>query len=137
MISNTKFYENMKNPIYYALFLFYLLCSCEEKQKSTDDLKPAIEKQKLFNVGEHLYKMHCLSCHGVINANDNILRSVMINSTYDNKFFFDFVNNQDSLLNAEDEKTIKIKAEYGNNPYVHNFNFSVNELKCIKLYLSE
>lgn len=93
--------------------------------------------QKLEKTGEVLYDKFCVDCHVSKGANDNFLVGNIQNNKYELSFLIDYINHQDSLLHYKNELAIKIKEEWSNNAYIHNFKLTEKEIKAIVYYIKK
>lgn len=113
-----------------------IVCNRSEKNVARDFVLDD-NSQKLEKTGEVLYDKFCVDCHGSKVANDNFLAGNIQNNKYELSFLMDYINNQDSLLQHKNELAIKIKKEWRDNEYIHNFKLTEQEIKAIVYFLKK
>lgn len=117
------------------------MISCERKNENqpnairTERDDKSEKRLLLENIGKVYYERNCVDCHASKFANDNYLVNAVITDRYDFVFFRNFVQNQDSLINANDSTALQIRERYGNVGYSHKFRFTDQELKSLIFYL--
>lgn len=124
----------MRNLLVLTIILL-INFSCNYLKKDSENFVLDYNSQRLEKTGEVLYSKFCIACHGSKAANDNFFVGNIKNDKYELSFLIDYINHQDSLLQHKNELAIKIKEEWSNNEYTHNFKLTEHEIKVIVYYL--
>lgn len=125
----------MRNIFLLAIILLINI-GCHHSEKNVaQDFVLEYNSKKLEKTGEVLYLKFCVQCHASKGANGNFLVGNIRNNRYELSFLMDYLNHQDSLLQHKNELAIKIKEEWSNNEYTHNFKLTEHEIKVIVYYL--
>ena len=127
----------MKNLFLLAIILLVTFGCNRSKKNASRDFVLENNSQKLEKTGEVLYDKFCVDCHASKEARDNFLAGNIRNNGYELSFLMDYINHQDSLLQHKNELAIKIKEEWSNNAYIHNFKLTEKEIKAIVYYLKK
>ena len=123
----------------YSTLLLLLFISCKketEKNNFYENLEKEKKEKLLFGIGKVYFENNCKDCHKKYGT-DNFLVYSMKNDKYEFDFLKAYITNQDSLINSGNEFAIKMKEEFNNLPFRHNFKLNDNELKAIIYYLKK
>lgn len=109
---------------------------CINSKKNAEwDLTLKYNSQKLKKTKQVLYSKFCLECHFFKGVADNFLVGNIRNDYGNWNFLIAYINRRDSLLQHKNELTAKLKDEYNNIDYLHQFHLSEQEIKSIIHYL--
>jgi len=122
--------------LFFILFVMFGSCT-NSKKKEKKAFVLEYNSKKIEKAGQVLYVKFCIECHGNKDATDNFFASNIRNDKYELNFLANYINHQDSLLQNKDELVLKIKEEWNNINYIHNFNLTEQEIKAISYYLKE
>ena len=91
------------------------------------------ERTPEFEKGLDIFLNDCSQCHVTKNRLHNYLDGVI--EEYGEEYVAMYITRQDSLIASNDNLTLAIKKEWGNNAFNHNFNYSNEELRNLIEYL--
>lgn len=127
----------MRNLFLLAIVLLVTFgCKRSENNVSIDFVLED-NSHKLEKTGEVLYSKFCVQCHGSKTTSHNFLAENIQNEKYELSFLMDYINHQDSLLQHKNKQAIKVKEEWNNNEYIHNFKLTNQETKVLVYYLKK
>lgn len=141
-IKKIQIISNVINIVAKNIFLIIILfiASCNQK---TNDLKVAT-KDPIPTCGDNktipqplVFKAKCVACHMFDKNTTGPKLHKILNRVPSEKWFDEFVRNQDSLKRYNDQYTIEIE-KWSPVDYVHNFKeLNKKQLKEIKDYLNQ
>src|SRR5690554_169828 len=104
--------------------ILLIISACSNPKKDMDqDFMLKYNSKQLEKAGQVLYSKFCLECHSSKGARDN--------------FLIAYINHQDRLLQQENKRAMKLKEEYSNIDYLHQFHLTEQEIKSIVYYLKQ
>ncbi len=134
--------ENTNVKFVSFLIFFFVITfnvSCKQKFK---ELNCATEDSKLISENSsikqpYIFKAKCAACHMIDKNTTGPKLYNILSRVPSEKWFDEFVKNEDSLKEIKDEYTIKIE-KYSPVDFIHNFK-DLNEIQLqeIKRYLNQ
>ena len=127
-----------------VLMIFLCLqsgCSEIEKKGSVDTKadKSSLSANEINTIdaipiskGKIIFKDSCMVCHAIFKT-DNLLAGIMSRS--DTSYLKLYLTKQDSLVKANDKRTIDLIKQFASKGNAHNFPFSEDDLRSIFIYL--
>lgn len=88
--------------------------------------------------GNDLFKANCAACHKLSKrAVGPALSGITKTEGYPSEaYFYEFIRNQQELINRKDKHALASKATYGNSDFIHAFNFTDEEIAFVLDYIS-
>ncbi|HLW41124.1 MAG TPA: c-type cytochrome [Flavobacterium sp.] len=118
--------------------ILLIISACSNPKKDMDqDFMLKYNSKQLEKAGQVLYSKFCLECHSSKGARDNFLMENIQKDHYDWDFLIAYINHQDRLLQQENKRAMKLKEEYSNIDYLHQFHLTEQEIKSIVYYLKQ
>jgi len=88
------------------------------------------EKRK----GKEIFNSNCAACHRMnAKSTPDFIKNVL-DRIPNEKYFEQFIRNEDSLLKAKNERVEKLREEFPND-FVHNFKLNNEEIEFLKEYI--
>lgn len=85
--------------------------------------------------GREIMNSNCAACHKAnIDLGNGMLRG--IDKNYNAAFLMDYINNEDSLIKANNSVVKQLHEKYGENDYKHKNEFTKEEIESLIYYLA-
>ncbi|MEE1897127.1 cytochrome c [Flavobacterium rakeshii] len=85
--------------------------------------------------GREIMNSNCAACHKAdIDLGNGTLRG--IDKNYNAAFLMDYINNEDSLIKANNSIVKQLHEKYGENDYKHKNEFTKEEIESLIYYLA-
>lgn len=90
----------------------------------------SFEKQK----GKIIFNSNCVACHKInAKSTPDFIKNIL-DRIPNEKYFEQFIRNEDSLLKAKNKRVEKLREEFPND-FVHNFKLTNEEIESLKEYI--